>query len=79
MRTPKATRAKPKTASIMIMATIAALAARLPMITQRERGAACRRFQSPVRRCMSTVMPASMPMKRMNCTHMPAKEWAMLL
>ena len=48
-------------------------------IVQRESGAACRRFHNPVRRCISTIMPASIPMNKMNCTHIPAKECAMLL
>ena len=49
---------------------------RLPSSSARERGAARRRFHRPRRRASSTPTPTSMPMKRTNCTPMPAKECA---
>ena len=57
-------------------AVIAPLAMWLPSSIVRVSGAARRRFHRPMRRASSTPTPTSMPMKRMNCTPMPAKECA---
>ncbi len=59
-----------------ISAVIAPLTMWLPSSRLRESGAARSRFHRPRRRASSTPTPTSMPMKRMNCTPMPANEWA---
>jgi hypothetical protein len=51
-------------------------AMRLPNRSLRDTGAARRRFHNPMRRMSSTPTPISIPMKRTNCTPIPANECA---
>ena len=55
------------------------LLARASSRVDSDTGAACRRLQTPLRRACSRLVPISIPMNRMNCTPMPANEWAKAL
>ena len=76
IRTPKTAIAAAKMPASNSSAITVPETIRLPRRSMRDMGAARSRFQMPRRRMRSTPTPSSIPMKRTNCTPMPAKECA---
>src|SRR5207253_3036317 len=68
MRTPKTAIAVAKMRLMSTIAVSAPLAMRLPNSSERDTGAARKRFHIPMRRASSRPTPSSMPLNRMNCT-----------